>query len=504
MDFNFIEQLYIHGEYQKILDLLLNKKSELYEQSKDKIGKAIINSYHSRSLIRLGKVKESEIIIKSLESNYLNKDSELSEFINETSLLNLLITLGKSEAVIERKIDDYKGEDFFSNLRKKDFTLMEFWTAYYFYLFGIAYYYELNYEQSIHFFQKSLQINESNFFIMGKSYYYLAFIELELNNEQNFEKYIDKSMEIYQKINAKQGIGWILIWKGNLHIQKGEYELARNYLDQAYVLFKKIGGKQELNVIRSLFGLIYFQKGELTESEQLLNESFSSSIKLGNPMLSSYILLPFIFVNINAGNRKFIEENLKIFEDFNKDSRVSFHLRLGKAIFLKSSTKFYDKAKSEELFIELLKKAKSDSNYLFTTGNKSIKFFLTINLAEIYYLEFLISNDMEVVTEIQQLLDDFENDNMNVKANELVEISILKSKILVVEGKIENSLNELTFAREIAIENGYIELIDQIEKETNMIHAEIDKWRSKESLLDRVKAVDMELYIKEAQKIAKT
>ena len=82
-----------------------------------------------------------------------------------------------------------------------------------------------------------------------------------------------------------------------------------------------------------------------------MNESFTASIKLGNPMLSSYILLPFIYVNIEDGNRQIIEENLKIFEEIPKDSRVAFHLTLCKAVFLKSSSRFIDKAEAEKLFI---------------------------------------------------------------------------------------------------------------------------------------------------------
>ena len=220
-------------------------------------------------------------------------------------------------------------------------------------------------------------------------------------------------------------------------------------------------------------------------------------------MLSSYILLPFVLVNIHLGNKYIIEKNLKLFEVINKDSRVKFHLDLCKALFLKSSTRLIDKAKAEELFIELLHKSKTESDNFFITGDKSIRFFLLINLAEIYYMEFLISNDIVVLQEIQKLFDDFNQFTTNVKKTELIEISLLKAKLLVVEGRIPESFKELEFAKELALENDYITLNEKIEDELNMIKNQIEKWGSKSSIIERITAIDMQLYMKEAIKITK-
>ena len=81
-------------------------------------------------------------------------------------------------------------------------------------------------------------------------------------------------------------------------------------------------------------------------------------------------------------------------------------------------------------------------------------------------------------------------------------ISILKSKIFVVEGKIEQAIDELQNALAKANENNYTKLVDDINKQIRLIHDQIGKWGAKLDILERIKAVDMELYIKEASKIA--
>ena len=355
MNFDSIETYYTHGDYWKILEFI--DKLGLPLNSKiSEIEKSILTSYHSRALIRLGRISEANFLLKSYNQVKLDRDLSISSLINLSSLLNLLITQGDSKNVIERFSNKQVVEEIISSQLKVHPILTEFFGSYYLYLLGIAYYYELQYQDAIDIYKKSIKLNKNNLFIKGKTYYYLAFINLELNRENIFDDYIDKSMEIYNKIQAKQGMAWVFLWKGNLLIQKGLYDQAEEKLNHAREIFRIINGKQELYLIDSLFGLISYYKGDTEEAKRLLNESFSSSIKLGNPMLSSYILLPFINVNLESGDRKIIEEHLKIFEDIHKDSRVEFHLKLAKAIFLKSSAKFFDLAQAENLFIELLEK----------------------------------------------------------------------------------------------------------------------------------------------------
>ena len=126
---------------------------------------------------------------------------------------------------------------------------------------------------------------------------------------------------------------------------------------------------------------------------------------------------------------------------------------------------------------------------------------MTINLSEIYYLEFLISNDLKILVDIQNLLNKFIETNGKENIAESIQISILKAKTSVVNGKIEAALAELNTARLLAIRNDYIKYIDMIDKELEYIQKEIDKWGSKMDLVERIKFAEMETYIKEAQKL---
>ena len=499
MDFYYLDEFYIHGEYQKVL--ALEKNQNLYSNSEEMIDldKSIVFSYISRSLIRLGRIEEADVQIKNYKTSILNANSSFKDFIDETTLINLQITKGKSQDTIAKFRQFDQQEILIKKLQENNPKEAGFWLCYYFYLVGIAFYYELNYDESLCNFQKSLDLNVSNKYIKGKSFYYLAFVNLEQGDIFNFEKFLDQSTEIFLELQAKQGLGWNLIWKANFEIQKGNYNESKKFLERASEIFNDIGGKQEQYFIKSLFGLIHFHKGQFEEAKELLNESFTQSIKLGNPMLSSYIILPFTLVNIELGNREIIKTNLKLFEDLQKDSRIFFHLNLSKAVFFKSSTKLVDKAKAEELFLELLKKTNTESTNFWSTSDKSTRFFLVINLAEIYYLEFLISNDFDSLREIQDLLNEVLNTKL--KSNEIIEISLLKSKLFVVEGKIGESLDELESAKKLAIKNDYVRLIEVVNDEIVKIQNQIDKWGSDSTILDRIKAVNMKAYIKDALKL---
>ena len=140
---------------------------------------------------------------------------------------------------------------------------------------------------------------------------------------------------------------------------------------------------------------------------------------------------------------------------------------------------------------------------MFLSGDKSLEFFLTINLAEIYNLEFQISKDYKILKDIQTLFTKFKGIKNQERTNEIIEISILKSKLLIAEDKLNDAIDELESARKLALEFDYVKLIDKIDQEIKRIYNEFDKWGSHMNIADKLRAVDLESYIKEAQKVAR-
>lgn len=509
MDQETLEKLYVTGEYSLVLEEI-NKSAYNDPLTKfNKIEKAICLSYHSRALIRLGEVHEAENLIREIPKMKFDESFSISNLIDLTSIINLQITQGEVNDAIKNGITVTSLIEQRENKLSSHPRLLSFWGSFLYYWIGIAYFYQLRNDLARINFQRSIVINQTNLFIKAKSLYYTAFLELENGDTSKFFDLLDDSLVIYHSLDAKQGIGWVTAWQGQFFLQKGDFHEANRRILEASELFRSIGDMQGINLVNSLTGLMFYQQGKLEQAEEILEQAFDSSIKIGNPMIASYCLIPLILLYIEFGNRSKAQKCIQEFQDSSGKSnsvRVKVHRQVAEAIFLKSSSRFSDKAQAQKKFLELLNERDEESYvhgpYVFLTSDTTFSFLVLIHLAELYLEEFKLSEDKLVMKEARRLIDNHIQNTSDKKFSpELLELSLLKAKLLIVEGEIKKAIAILDQAKQDARTYKLHRLEEKIGLEITRIEEEFQKWDAAISVRERIKVVEIERYLKEAQKM---
>jgi tetratricopeptide (TPR) repeat protein len=509
MNQDTLEHLYVTGDYSLLLEEIANLD---YNHPSTKLSdreKAICLSYHTRALIRLGEVNEAESAIKKISNTNFYNPLSLSSLIYQTSIINLHITQGNiSEAIRE----GFKAESLIEQ-NKQEFSeypnIYSFWSAFLYFLIGMAYYYQIKNDLAEKYFQKSLTVNQTNQYFKAKCFYYMAFMQQEKGNTSKQSELLERSLKIFQSIDAQQGIAWIFAWQGQLFLQKGEFKLAQSKLSQASTLFRSIRDSQGSSLVNSLIGLMYYQQGELEQAEEILEDAFDSSIKIGNPMILSYCYLPLVFLYIESKKRSKAQDCIHRFQAFSKTTPnevVKLHGSLVEAIFLKSSSRFIDKGQAQQKFLKLLDNAYKanhpQSAQILPTSDKDISFLVVYHLIELYIEEFKLTEENKIMSEAQELIDKHINRSHDQKFSpKVVELSLLKAKMSIVEGKIENALAILEQVKQEANTNKFYRLEEKVDFEIIKIEKEFQKWDVAISVRERIEKVQIKEYLKEAQEM---
>ena len=456
MNQDALEQLYVTGSYSLLLEeVALLAYNHPSTQLTD-IEKAICLFYHSRALIRLGKVNDAENLISKFSKVNFN-EFVISSLINQISIINLLITQGKVDEATRDGINAITLMDQNKQDISKFPKFLSFWGPFLYYFTGMAYFYKFQNDLAWKYFQSSLAVNKTNLLIKAKCSYYMAFLQMEKGDTSKFFELLEESLEVYHKIDAKQGIAWVNAWQGQFFLQRGDLIMSKTKLSQAFELFGVIKDFQGLNLVKSLMGLMLYQQGELNRAEVMLERAFESSIEIGNPMILSYCVIPLMLLYIETGNQskaqKCISELKEACEKVNSE-RVKVHSLITEAIFLKSSSRFKDKAHAQNILLELLNEdgeIQSHGSYVWLTSDKSFSYHVITHLAELYLEEFKLSEDDKIMLEIRQLIDNqIQKVDVLKFSPELVELSLLKAKLLLVEGEIEEAIMILGGAKKIA------------------------------------------------------
>ncbi|MHA2317210.1 MAG: tetratricopeptide repeat protein, partial [Candidatus Hodarchaeales archaeon] len=395
-----LENLYVTGKYSFLLKEIKELAYDTPSATLNKIEKAVCLSYHTRTLIRLGRIHEAEKLINRIVDFDCNEPFSISALLCCTSRINLLITKGRASESLElgmcvkTLIEKNKTE------LSKYPELMGFWCAFFYFLLGIANFYQFQNDQARFYFQKGLKEDHTNLYVRAKCLYYTAFLEQEQGNQRKFFELLEDSLEIFKSLDARQGIAWIRAWLGNYFLQKGELEKAQTNFHQALDSFRLISDSQGIRLVNSLIGLMHYQVGNLKEAKGILEDSFESAMQIGNPMIASYCLIPLVLLYIGSGNRNKAERCIKEFQKLSKISssdRAKLHCRATEAIFLKSSPRLIDKARAQQLFLQLLKDKDDDVQshgaYVWITSDKTFSFLVIFHLAELYLDEYKLSEN---------------------------------------------------------------------------------------------------------------
>lgn len=276
---------------------------------------------------------------------------------------------------------------------------------------------------------------------------------------------VNESLKKFTKLNNNVGVANCLRQKGIIYKLLGDFDLAIKYLEEGWELYKQtlIGGSLAPWGSFFLFHLILVAQGleELVIAKEYLNEMQE------------------------------ITQN-------SKSKLVQLRFRFAEAIVFKMSKRIALKFQAQQKFQTIVDEKIIDNN---------ITILAMWNLCELLILEIKISDTEEdlfqEVTKLSTMLYDIaQSQNSSL----VIAMSlILKTKLSLVEGKVEEANNLLSTAKRIAEEKNLLYLLPKVKYEQETIQSELDKWEElfqrKASIQERLNQARVENYIVEAKRI---
>ncbi|MFW9777981.1 MAG: hypothetical protein ACFFE8_03940 [Candidatus Heimdallarchaeota archaeon] len=214
---------------------------------------------------------------------------------------------------------------------------------------------------------------------------------------------------------------------------------------------------------------------------------------------------------VETKNRDKAQNRLKQFEELTKGSDLKIgkiFFSLTEALFLKTSSRIIDRAKAQEKYLDLLLLI----NEYFPKSGRQLPLFIQnfsfqviFHLVELYLDEFKITRDEMIIKRARQLIekqyDELKTDGSYFRN---VELSILRAKLLAIDGEIDEALLTLQEAKNDAKNRGFSLQEKRIDSEIGKIKGEFEKWDTviqSSSLKDRIDKLRVEEYLKETREL---
>ncbi|OLS24942.1 MAG: hypothetical protein HeimC3_18180 [Candidatus Heimdallarchaeota archaeon LC_3] len=505
MDQKILENLYVTGTYSKLLEEIKKLSYKDPTSKLSDIEKAICLSYHSRGLIRLGKIADAEKTLQEF-NNKLNECSNnfsLSSLIYYTSVLNLLNLQGNIEKSLKIGLEIESLINIEKNVFSENEEIFSFWSAFLYYLIGMAYYYQFKHDLANQYLKISLNVNKNNLYIKGKSLYLISYIKIEKGEFFKGDFSFEESLNIFREINNRQGQAWAILWQGQFLLQKGNLKSAKNMFLEALNLFSSIKEPQGFHITNSLIGSLYFHQGDIDSAEKLLEKSFDSLVEIADPQMLTYCVIPLLLLYAETGQRLKATNCIDLYQnkcEKSSSSRIEINRLIAKAIYLKSSTRLIDKGEAQKIFLNLLNDPNRKVMNPYVHTDKSFTFFIIVSLIELSLEEFKISEDNLILEEVKQLIDNHIQKEGSKESLEFIELELIGAKFLIIEGKLGEALNIMEKTKEIAVNNDYHYLEDKINKEIEKIDREFKKTIDS-TVKERIQRMQLEVYLQEAKKI---
>ncbi|MHA2032367.1 MAG: tetratricopeptide repeat protein, partial [Candidatus Kariarchaeaceae archaeon] len=275
---------------------------------------------------------------------------------------------------------------------------------------------------------------------------------------------VNESLKKFTKLNNNEGVANCLRQKGIIYKLLGEFDLAIKYLEEGWELYKQtlIGGSLAPWGSFFLFYLILVAQGleELVKAKEYLNEMQE------------------------------ITQN-------SKSNLVQLRFRFAEAIVFKMSKRIALKFQAQQIFQAIVDDEIIDHN---------ITILAMWNLCELLVLEIRISEvEDDLFLEVTDLSEKLYNIAQTQNSSLLIAMAlILKTKLSLVEGNVEEASNLLSTAKRIAEEKKLHYLLPKVKYEQETIQSELDKWeelfQQKASIQERLKQARVENYIVEAKR----
>ncbi|MFW9942221.1 MAG: hypothetical protein ACFFFT_14375 [Candidatus Thorarchaeota archaeon] len=311
--------------------------------------------------------------------------------------------------------------------------------------------------------------------------------------DQSLE-YTNKCIAYYEKNDALSlNLPRMLTSKGWGYFFKGELNLALSCGEKAISLISKSNYHGPLFTkveVYRLMGAIYYHKEDFDRAL----EYYISSLEIYKKLEEGYflatvyywIILIFLIKKENDEVQRYFDE-FKLFNEKHKSNAIiNYWHQLATALILKSSSRMRDRVEAEHILKNLKEK-----------GPRLGLFLVLINLCDIYFQEFQLTNQMEILDDIFPLIEHLQRITIEINSYRLLAtVKLFQAKLALVQINLVEARKLLAEAQKIADEHGLQLLAKEISREHDKLLEELNLWESfkktQASVADRLKLASID------------
>jgi len=500
------EQLIYQAKFENAIKILKNLEEKEIKPTKEQISifllKGKVYSYKEqyKKAIDLGDCayqlsKKLGIISKTVDSLLLK-----ARIVFLGMLEKALEHISEAEGLLNSMSDKSSSE--FLKL-KADFLLIK----------SIACHYTIDHNKALELAQEWLTLRENEKLDIALIYCQIADIYIFKSDPTTALDYAMKSFAIQEELQNQIGIATSLNIIGLSYYSKGDFDQALKFVKQSLTI-REISTSTKLRSIH-LLGAIYKEKGELdrtlkyyiraarlAEQEGYVEDFLENTMGIGatyrmkgnlekateylqNSMeLSKKYKIPYgirtslfylILTNLDKNSLNQAQLYLKQLEEFahQNESRIFNQVHIiSKALVLKKSGRIRNRTEAELL----LKQITEDE-----ISNPQLYLLALVNLCELFLEELDMTNNSEVLDELNPLIAQLSNIAKDQNAYLwLAEIKLLQAKLALIQMKIKEAEQLITQSQQIAELHGLNLLAIRISIEHDTLLEQLSTWNSLE------------------------
>ena len=251
------------------------------------------------------------------------------------------------------------------------------------------------------YYKHSLALGESlgDVEIIGVSLLQLAWgFGMHKGEIDNALEYVERALAFFKEAKYKSFISRGFLVKATLYHNKGEVTRSFPLYEQSLVIAKELNHKQLISSNLNNMADAYRMNGELDHALKCSEQSLALASETGGLKNKAWMHDFLIQILIEKGDLKRAREFLYDMEQINnqvKDNTINLAYLYNKALILKESPRISNRGKAEEILKQILK----DEDISWELNKRAL-----ITLCELLLIEFQMTNEVEVLDELNSLI----------------------------------------------------------------------------------------------------
>ncbi|MHA2132097.1 MAG: tetratricopeptide repeat protein, partial [Promethearchaeota archaeon] len=210
------------------------------------------------------------------------------------------------------------------------------------------------------YLKQSLDLAEKSDFKMINAllYFFLAMGEINRRDVNVAFAYIKKGVAIAKESKNKYAIAMCLNSLGDIYLHKGEWKKALKIKNKSLSIFEELDNRSMISTLLTNIAVTY---RDFTDDYDRASEYVEASLAVHNEDVNflfageqSYTAITIALKKGDYEEAKKYLQQLKHLNNQVKIKHLDFRYRISKALVLKSSSRFHDKTKAEEILRQVV------------------------------------------------------------------------------------------------------------------------------------------------------